>query len=143
MHAPGDDRHDALQEIAQHGAGADLHIRFQRHAGHEAEALRRVVELHPVEGNPHLVVQGLRRARQRCAGGERRLRVERIEAFRADRTDELASPVAHIWFLKSLPSRIGLMLDMTLRDIERVLYFEAYVVIDPGMTQLRKRSIAN
>jgi DNA-directed RNA polymerase beta' subunit len=47
---------------------------------------------------------------------------------------ELASPVAHIWFLKSLPSRIGLMLDMTLRDIERVLYFEAFVVIDPGMT---------
>ena len=47
---------------------------------------------------------------------------------------ELASPVAHIWFLKSLPSRIGLLLDMTLRDIERVLYFEAYVVIDPGMT---------
>jgi len=41
---------------------------------------------------------------------------------------ELASPVAHIWFLKSLPSRIGLMLDMTLRDIERVLYFESYVV---------------
>lgn len=49
---------------------------------------------------------------------------------------ELASPVAHIWFLKSLPSRIGLLLDMTLRDIERVLYFEAYVVVDPGMTHL-------
>ena len=47
---------------------------------------------------------------------------------------ELASPVAHIWFLKSLPSRIGLLLDMTLRDIERVLYFESYVVIDPGTT---------
>ena len=47
---------------------------------------------------------------------------------------ELASPVAHIWFLKSLPSRIGLLLDMTLRDIERVLYFESYVVTDPGMT---------
>jgi DNA-directed RNA polymerase subunit beta' len=47
---------------------------------------------------------------------------------------ELAAPVAHIWFLKSLPSRIGLLLDMTLRDIERVLYFEAYVVIEPGMT---------
>jgi DNA-directed RNA polymerase subunit beta' len=45
---------------------------------------------------------------------------------------ELASPVAHIWFLKSLPSRLGLVLDMTLRDIERVLYFEAYVVTDPG-----------
>lgn len=51
---------------------------------------------------------------------------------------ELASPVAHIWFLKSLPSRIGLLLDMTLRDIERVLYFEAFVVIDPGMTPLEK-----
>src|SRR5471030_1377121 len=51
---------------------------------------------------------------------------------------ELASPVAHIWFLKSLPSRIGLLLDMTLRDIERILYFEAYVVIDPGMTQLER-----
>lgn len=51
---------------------------------------------------------------------------------------DLASPVAHIWFLKSLPSRIGLLLDMTLRDIERVLYFEAYVVIEPGMTPLEK-----
>ncbi len=51
---------------------------------------------------------------------------------------DLASPVAHIWFLKSLPSRIGLLLDMTLRDIERVLYFESYVVIDPGMTPLER-----
>jgi DNA-directed RNA polymerase subunit beta' len=51
---------------------------------------------------------------------------------------ELASPVAHIWFLKSLPSRIGLLLDMTLRDIERVLYFEAYVVINPGLTELER-----
>ena len=51
---------------------------------------------------------------------------------------ELASPVAHIWYLKSLPSRMGLMLDMTLREIERVLYFEAYVVIDPGMTELER-----
>ncbi|MBD3618033.1 MAG: DNA-directed RNA polymerase subunit beta' [Chromatiales bacterium] len=51
---------------------------------------------------------------------------------------ELASPVAHIWFLKSLPSRIGLLLDMTLRDIERVLYFEAFVVVDPGMTTLER-----
>src|SRR5256885_1273501 len=51
---------------------------------------------------------------------------------------ELASPTAHIWFLKSLPSRIGLMLDMTLREIERVLYFEAFVVIDPGMTPLTR-----
>ena len=49
---------------------------------------------------------------------------------------ELASPVAHIWFLKSLPSRIGLMLDMTLRDLERILYFENYVVIEPGLTDL-------
>ncbi len=49
---------------------------------------------------------------------------------------ELASPVAHIWFLKSLPSRISLLMDMTLREVERVLYFEAYVVVDPGMTPL-------
>src|SRR5476649_839407 len=54
---------------------------------------------------------------------------------------ELASPVAHIWFLKSLPSRLGMVLDMTLRDIERVLYFEAYVVIEPGMTPLKARQI--
>jgi len=54
---------------------------------------------------------------------------------------ELASPVAHIWYLKSLPSRMGLLLDMTLRDIERVLYFEAFVVIDPGMTALEKNQI--
>jgi DNA-directed RNA polymerase subunit beta' len=51
---------------------------------------------------------------------------------------ELASPTAHIWFLKSLPSRIGLLLDMTLREIERVLYFEAFVVIEPGMTSLTR-----
>ncbi len=51
---------------------------------------------------------------------------------------ELASPVAHIWFLKSLPSRMGLILDMTLRDIERVLYFEAFVVVDTGMTELER-----
>jgi len=51
---------------------------------------------------------------------------------------ELASPTAHIWFLKSLPSRIGLMLDMTLREIERVLYFEAFVVIEPGMTSMQR-----
>ncbi len=56
---------------------------------------------------------------------------------------ELASPVAHIWFLKSLPSRIGLLLDMTLRDIERVLYFEAFVVVDPGMTELERRQLLN
>ena len=56
---------------------------------------------------------------------------------------ELASPVAHIWFLKSLPSRIGLLLDMTLRDIERVLYFESYVVIEPGMTTLEKGQLLN
>lgn len=51
---------------------------------------------------------------------------------------ELASPVAHIWFLKSLPSRIGLLLDMPLRDIERVLYFESYIVTEPGMTDLER-----
>jgi len=54
---------------------------------------------------------------------------------------ELASPVAHIWYLKSLPSRMGLLLDMTLREIERVLYFEAYVVIDPGMTELERGTL--
>ncbi len=54
---------------------------------------------------------------------------------------DLAAPCAHIWFLKSLPSRLGLVLDMTLRDIERVLYFEAYVVTDPGMTPLKKFQI--
>ncbi|PPI88955.1 DNA-directed RNA polymerase subunit beta' [Candidatus Pantoea edessiphila] len=54
---------------------------------------------------------------------------------------ELASPTAHIWFLKSLPSRIGLLLDMPLRDIERVLYFESYVVVEGGMTNLEKRQI--
>ncbi|OGA37191.1 MAG: DNA-directed RNA polymerase subunit beta' [Betaproteobacteria bacterium RIFCSPLOWO2_12_FULL_65_110] len=54
---------------------------------------------------------------------------------------ELASPVAHIWFLKSLPSRLGLVLDMTLRDIERALYFEAYVVTDPGMTPLKRAQL--
>lgn len=54
---------------------------------------------------------------------------------------ELACPVAHIWYLKSLPSRIGLLLDMTLRDIERVLYFEAYVVVDPGMTPLEPKQL--
>jgi DNA-directed RNA polymerase subunit beta' len=56
---------------------------------------------------------------------------------------ELASPVAHIWFLKSLPSRIGMFLDMTLRDIERVLYFESFVVIDPGMTTLERGQLMN
>jgi len=56
---------------------------------------------------------------------------------------DLASPVAHIWFLKSLPSRIGLMLDMTLREIERVLYFEAFVVVDEGMTPLERGTLMN
>jgi len=54
---------------------------------------------------------------------------------------ELASPVAHIWFLKSLPSRIGLLLDMTLRDIERILYFEAFVIVEPGMTTLERGAL--
>ncbi|MBP6862469.1 MAG: DNA-directed RNA polymerase subunit beta' [Neisseriaceae bacterium] len=54
---------------------------------------------------------------------------------------DLASPVAHIWFLKSLPSRLGMVLDMTLRDIERVLYFEAFVVTEPGMTTLQRRQL--
>ena len=56
---------------------------------------------------------------------------------------DLASPVAHIWFLKSLPSRIGLLLDVTLRHIERVLYFEAFVVTNPGMTPLEKGQLLN
>ena len=56
---------------------------------------------------------------------------------------ELASPVAHIWFLKSLPSRMGLVLDMTLRDIERVLYFEAYVVTEPGPDPAQARPAAD
>ena len=56
---------------------------------------------------------------------------------------ELASPVAHIWFLKSLPSRIGLMLDMTLKELERVLYFEHYVVIEPGLTALKEHELLN
>ncbi|CAL8981499.1 DNA-directed RNA polymerase subunit beta' [Rhodoplanes serenus] len=54
---------------------------------------------------------------------------------------ELAAPVAHIWFLKSLPSRIGLLLDMTLKDLERILYFEYYVVIEPGLTPLQHRQL--
>ena len=54
---------------------------------------------------------------------------------------ELASPTAHIWFLKSLPSRLGMVLDMTLRDIERVLYFEAFVVVDPGVTPLNRAQL--
>ena len=56
---------------------------------------------------------------------------------------ELASPVAHIWFLKSLPSRIGLLLDMTLKDLERVLYFENYVVIEPGLTPFKQHQLLN
>ena len=54
---------------------------------------------------------------------------------------ELAAPVAHIWFLKSLPSRIGLLLDMTLKELERILYFESYVVIEPGLTPLKERQL--
>src|SRR5437763_798837 len=66
-----------------------------------------------------------------------------VQKVRRDRMGhiELASPVAHIWFLKSLPSRIGLMLDMTLKDLERVLYFENYVVIEPGLTPLQERQL--
>src|ERR1700751_2855547 len=56
---------------------------------------------------------------------------------------ELAAPVAHIWFLKSLPSRIGLLLDMTLKDLERILYFESYVVIEPGLTPLKLHQLLN
>src|SRR3546814_667623 len=56
---------------------------------------------------------------------------------------ELAAPVAHIWFLKSLPSRIGLLLDMPLKDLERVLYFENYIVSEPGLTPLTKFQLLN
>ena len=56
---------------------------------------------------------------------------------------ELASPVAHIWFLKSLPSRIGLLMDMTLKELERVLYFESFIVIEPGLTPLKERQLLN
>ena len=54
---------------------------------------------------------------------------------------ELASPVAHIWFLKSLPSRIGLLLDMTLKELERILYFESFVILDEGFTSLNRRQL--
>ncbi len=54
---------------------------------------------------------------------------------------ELAAPVAHIWFLKSLPSRIGMLLEMTLKDLERILYFESYVVLEPGLTPLKERQL--
>jgi DNA-directed RNA polymerase subunit beta' len=66
-----------------------------------------------------------------------------VQKVRRDRMGhiELASPVAHIWFLKSLPSRIGLMLDMTLKDLERVLYFENYIVIEPGLTPLKESQL--
>src|SRR6201986_949301 len=66
-----------------------------------------------------------------------------VQKVRRDRKGhiELASPVAHIWFLKSLPSRIGLILDMTLKDLERVLYFENYIVIEPGLTPLKERQL--
>src|SRR3546814_545981 len=66
-----------------------------------------------------------------------------LSKFRRERMGhiELASPVAHIWFLKSLPSRIGLMVDMTLKDLERVLYFENYVVIEPGLTPLKRNQL--
>ncbi|MGQ0742290.1 MAG: DNA-directed RNA polymerase subunit beta' [Alphaproteobacteria bacterium] len=66
-----------------------------------------------------------------------------VQKVRRDRMGhiELASPVAHIWFLKSLPSRIGLMLDMTLKDLEQVLYFEKYIVIEPGLTPLKERQL--
>lgn len=53
---------------------------------------------------------------------------------------ELAAPVAHIWYLKSVPSKIGVLLDMTMAEVEKVLYFESYVVIDPKETSLKKRN---
>src|SRR5207249_9043336 len=54
---------------------------------------------------------------------------------------DLATPVAHIWFLKSLPSRIGTLLDMTLKELEKILYFESYAVVDPGTTPLQEREL--
>ena len=56
---------------------------------------------------------------------------------------ELAAPVAHIWFMKSVPSRIGILLDMTLRDLGRVLYFENWVVVEPGLTSLKQHELLN
>ena len=56
---------------------------------------------------------------------------------------ELACPVSHIWFLKSLPSRISLTIDMKLKEVERVLYFENFIVIEPGLTTLRKHQLLN
>ena len=77
-----------------------------------------------------------------------RLRKVRRRSHRAERCAATAwaisnwpAPVAHIWFLKSLPSRIGLILDMTLKDLERVLYFENYIVIEPGLTPLKERQL--
>src|SRR5665647_3102806 len=66
-----------------------------------------------------------------------------VQKVRRDRMGhiELASPVAHIWFLKSLPSRIGLILDMTLKDLERVLYFENYIVIEPGISPFKEHQL--
>src|ERR1700738_965702 len=68
-----------------------------------------------------------------------------VQKVRRDRMGhiELASPVAHIWFLKSLPSRIGLMLDMQLKQLERILYFESYVVIEPGLSPLKLHQLLN
>ncbi len=54
---------------------------------------------------------------------------------------ELAAPVAHIWFLKTLPSKIGTLLDMTMADLEKVLYFDSYIVLDPGQTNLQRRQV--
>ncbi len=73
----------------------------------------------------------------KCEKGGTEVTLTKVRRERMGHID-LASPVAHIWFLKSLPSRIGLMLDMTLRDIERILYFESYLVLDPGMTPLER-----
>jgi DNA-directed RNA polymerase subunit beta' len=70
----------------------------------------------------------------RCGGHLTKVRRERMGHI------ELAAPVAHIWFLKSLPSRIATLLDMTLKDVERVLYFENYVVTEQGLTPLERRA---
>src|SRR5215813_9098935 len=66
-----------------------------------------------------------------------------LQKVRRDRMGhiELAAPVAHIWFMKSLPSRMGLLLDMTLKDLEKVLYFESYLVVEPGLTPFKMRQL--
>src|ERR1700746_1673015 len=80
-----------------------------------------------------------KRMNYKALGREKGGREVTVQKVRSDRMGhiELASPVAHIWFLKSLPSRIGLMVDLTLKELEKILYFESYVVLEPGTTDLK------